>query len=173
MNWWINELNPIIYEIINKKSGHCNLAFRLSMLRIHDDGIHYNLTWIEGWFVKIFLYTTSGINWIFEKSIWLQFFRTGCCACHSNLSLWTKDKIQTQWSQSKANSYRVSLDWFKMTKQLMSNRKSDGVCSLPIQITFSKYHINAFDISSKQFCLVIFFSFWIIQSAQISPMDSS
>lgn len=60
LSFWINELRPIINEIINSKKGIINHQFWLDM--IHHKNIFgvYSSEIIDGWFIKFFPYSNKG-----------------------------------------------------------------------------------------------------------------
>lgn len=60
LEWWINNLSPIISKIIETKKGNVDKKFWKSMIRIKDGKGLYDPGFVDGWFTKFFPYTDDG-----------------------------------------------------------------------------------------------------------------
>ncbi|WP_158544276.1 DUF4419 domain-containing protein [Pedobacter miscanthi] len=60
LEWWTNELIPIIEEIIAAKKGKVNKDFWMNMVKYHTEKKYGTITSIDGWIVKFFPYTKEG-----------------------------------------------------------------------------------------------------------------
>lgn len=60
LTWWTSELEPIINEFINAKSGKFNKEFWMNMVKVRSEGFYGDITQITGWIIKFFPYYNSG-----------------------------------------------------------------------------------------------------------------
>ena len=60
LEWWTNELIPIIEEIIAAKKGKVNKDFWMNMVKYHTEKKYGTVNTIDGWIVKFFPYTKEG-----------------------------------------------------------------------------------------------------------------
>lgn len=60
LDWWTNELVPIIEEIIAAKKGKVNKDFWMNMVKYHTEKKYGTVNTIDGWIVKFFPYTKEG-----------------------------------------------------------------------------------------------------------------
>lgn len=60
LDWWTNELIPIIEEIIAAKKGKVNKDFWMNMVKYHTEKKYGTVNTIDGWIVKFFPYTKEG-----------------------------------------------------------------------------------------------------------------
>ena len=60
LEWWTNELEPIIKQIIQAKKGNFDKAFWMDMVKAHTEKKYGSPTTIDGWIVKFFPYTKEG-----------------------------------------------------------------------------------------------------------------
>lgn len=59
LNWWTDELRPVIQQIIAAIKGQVDKEFWMSMVRYHQKGFYGSLVDIDGWLVKFFPYRSS------------------------------------------------------------------------------------------------------------------
>ncbi len=60
LDWWINELEPILKEFVNASKGIVTKEFWRKMYKIHEPTQYLALDIIDGWFVKFFPYDIDG-----------------------------------------------------------------------------------------------------------------
>jgi hypothetical protein len=60
LEWWTNELIPIIEEIIAAKKGKVNKDFWMNMVKYHSEKKYGTVNTIDGWIIKFFPYTKEG-----------------------------------------------------------------------------------------------------------------
>ena len=57
---WVNELKPILAKIVETKKGNVDKEFWNNMIHIQPKRGPYNPGYVDGWFVKFFLYNIYG-----------------------------------------------------------------------------------------------------------------
>lgn len=60
LDWWIDELEPILKEFIETSKGNISQSFWNNMFKYHEGISYKTATTIDGWFVKFFPYDTYG-----------------------------------------------------------------------------------------------------------------
>ncbi|MBN9299605.1 MAG: DUF4419 domain-containing protein [Filimonas sp.] len=60
LQWWTNELEPILSKIIEAKQGRFDKKFWMNMVKVHTAKKYGSPTTIDGWIVKFFPYTKEG-----------------------------------------------------------------------------------------------------------------
>ncbi|WP_029279085.1 DUF4419 domain-containing protein [Pedobacter borealis] len=60
LDWWTNELIPILEEIIAAKKGKVDKDFWMNMVKYHTEKKYGTVNTIDGWIVKFFPYTKEG-----------------------------------------------------------------------------------------------------------------
>jgi len=60
LEWWTNELQPILKQIIETKKGKFKKSFWMDMVKTHTEKKYGSPTTIDGWIIKFFPYTKEG-----------------------------------------------------------------------------------------------------------------
>ena len=60
LDWWIDELDPLLQEFINFSRGKVNMEFWRNMFKYHTVAKYGNPKVIDGWIVKFFPYDKTG-----------------------------------------------------------------------------------------------------------------
>jgi hypothetical protein len=60
LEWWTNELQPILEQIIETKKGNFKKSFWMDMVKTHTEKRYGSPTTIDGWIIKFFPYTKEG-----------------------------------------------------------------------------------------------------------------
>lgn len=62
LEWWTNELQPILKQIIETKKGRFEKNFWMNMVKAHTLKEYGSPTSIDGWIIKFFPYTKEGLR---------------------------------------------------------------------------------------------------------------
>lgn len=60
LEWWTDELQPILKQIIETKKGKFTKSFWMDMVKAHTEKKYGSPTTIDGWIIKFFPYTKEG-----------------------------------------------------------------------------------------------------------------
>lgn len=60
LDFWVDELKPIINKVIDTKKGNVDKEFWNNMIHIQPKRGPYSPGYVDGWFVKFFLYDIYG-----------------------------------------------------------------------------------------------------------------
>lgn len=60
LKWWIDELEPVLNQIIEAKKGNFKKKFWMNMVKSHTKKKYGSPTTINGWIIKFFPYTKEG-----------------------------------------------------------------------------------------------------------------
>ncbi|MCF3110215.1 DUF4419 domain-containing protein [Niabella sp. CC-SYL272] len=60
LDWWLNELEPVLRQFIAASKGKVDKDFWRNLFKVHKAGKPYQSDKIDGWFVKFFPYTKDG-----------------------------------------------------------------------------------------------------------------
>lgn len=60
LEWWIDDVEPILEEFIRASQGSINKRFWMNMYKLHKESGYGNPEVINGWIVKFFPYTSHG-----------------------------------------------------------------------------------------------------------------
>lgn len=60
LDWWINELEPLLKQFAAASKGRIDKDFWRNMFKYHLDGGAYQSKAIDGWFIKFFPYDKNG-----------------------------------------------------------------------------------------------------------------
>jgi len=67
LDWWIDELEPILKEFVNASQGNVNKEFWQNMIKIRKGEMCGNPDFIDGWIVKFFPFFSNGNSTGLEK----------------------------------------------------------------------------------------------------------
>lgn len=60
LDWWIDELIPILNEFVKTSKGEINISFWQSMFKVHTLEVYGNPKMIDGWVLKLYPYDKDG-----------------------------------------------------------------------------------------------------------------